>query len=132
MASKTISIPTLNCEMRDFEFLFKIFEETNYNDLNIIFDFNNCSFLRQNAVAFLGGLAVLIKRHNGKVSFNWKSLKNKVQDNLFKNGFLAAFGHSDQVGYGNTIPYQQHNDLNKDSIMEYLKLMWLGRGWLDI
>lgn len=130
----TLSIPTINdYTAADFDALFNLWNRANNDNMDVTFELSQCEFLRHNAVAFLGGLARLIEERHGKVTFDWQTLKNNwVSTNLAQNGFMAAFGHSSGQWSGNSIPYREDKFLDKNSMMDYLKIMWLGRGWVHV
>ena len=59
----TITVPTLNDMEDDFQRLFMIYSSAmSSNASSIVFTFTHCSFLRPNAVAFLGGVSIPAKR----------------------------------------------------------------------
>ena len=93
--------------------------------------FLNAKFLRQNAVAFIGGLIRYIQSQEREISINLDSLTPKVHQNLQENGFLHSLGFGLEPWQGNSIPYRE--DLSKDcnSIVDYLQQQWLGRGWVN-
>ncbi len=127
-----LQVPTINDQPHDFDRLFGLWGQVNGDFLEVVFDFYSCSFLRQNAVAFIGGLARLIQYRGGQVTFRWDTLKQKIFTNLAQNGFLAAFGHHSGPWSGNSIPYREDRLQDKDAVVDYLKLKWLGWGWVHI
>lgn len=128
----TLSIPTINDAPSDFDRLFHLWSQVNDDYLEVEFDFSLCRFLRQNAVAFLGGLARLVEYRGGIARFNWHTLKDDIHTNLNQNGFLAFFGAGRGPWSGNSIPYQEYPMKDKDGIMAYLKGKWLGQGWMSV
>ena len=129
----TLKIPTINDEQHDFDRLFSLWDQTNDDSLNIAFDFSSCRFLRQNAVAFIGGLARLIESRGGSAEFRWNTLQQKICTNLAQNGFLSAFGHHPSGPWcGNSIPFREDHFQDKNVVVEYLKTQWLGREWMQI
>jgi len=66
---KTLPVLTFNDDLADFQSLFWLWSEVDDDCLDVTFDFSYCRFLRQNAVAFLGGLARLIEDRGGRVVF---------------------------------------------------------------
>lgn len=132
MTSITIHVPTINDSSSDFDSLFRLWQQVNGDGRDVTFDFSQCWFLRQNAVAFLGGLARLIHYRSGTVQMNWASLKPDVHRNLGKNGFRNAFGDPTSLGVGESIPFRQDLQPDENALMDYLKLMWLGRGWVNV
>jgi signal transduction histidine kinase len=127
-----LNVPTINDELSDFDKLFTLWNQANDDFGDVTFDFSHCWFLRHNAVAFLGGLARLIKKRSGTVTINWDSMKEEIRTNLGKNGFLTAFGHGSSFWAGNTIPYKEDLIFDKKNIVDYLKIYWLGRGWVSV
>lgn len=133
MAQKVINIPTINDRNSDFEQLFSIWNQTNDYFENVRFDFRQCSFLRPNAVAFLGGLARLIESRMGTVVFDWSSLRDQaVMNNLRQNGFAGTFDFPSSGWDGNSIPYREDRTLDMNGIMDYLTYNWIGKGWLHV
>jgi len=128
----TLPIGTINEELRDYDTLFNFRGQVNRDYLKVTFDFSNCGFLRQNAVAFLGGLARLIESRSGRANFSWDTMEEAVLKNLKKNGFAEAFGFGASYGPGNSIPYRQDTWLNKNALADYLTSKWLGRGWINV
>ncbi len=128
----TIQVPTVNDQPADFDWLFQTAHALAGDRLEVTFDFSECWFLRQNAVAFLGGLARQIQYRQGTVRFAWETMKDGVRKNLGKNDFTVAFGHSHYPWTDNAIPYRENRHVDKNGIMEYLKLAWLGRGWVQV
>lgn len=127
-----LRVPTINDNPWDFDKLFGFWEQVNHDGLHVTFDFSSCWFLRQNAVAFLGGLARLVEYRGGIARFDWDSLRPAVGRNLAKNCFRDAFGNQTSVGTGHSIPYREDTAAGNASLMEYLKRMWLGRGWVSV
>jgi len=127
-----LNVPTINDELPDFDKLFDLWNQANDDFLDVTFDFSRCGFLRQNAVAFIAGLAHLIKRRSGVATFNWDSMREDIRTNLGKNGFLTTFGHGGSFWTGNTIPYREDLVFDKKNIIDYLKIDWLGRGWVSV
>ncbi|MEQ8385923.1 MAG: ATP-binding protein [Coleofasciculus sp. A1-SPW-01] len=130
--SLVLQVLTINDELKDFELLFQLWQQVNQTDLEVVFDFSGCSFLRQNAVAFLGGLARLIESQGRKVSFKWDTLDNRIRINLQQNGFMHIFGEGVKPWEGNSIPYREDRELDKTGLGDYLSEQWLGRGWVHI
>jgi hypothetical protein len=126
-----LPVPTINDEPVDFINLFGLWQTIKTSKSSeFIFDFSSCRFLRQNAVAFLGGLARHIEARGGKAIFNWDTLRGDIQGNLEQNGFCAAFGKPGGGWQGNSIPYREDPQDNLDGIVDYLERQWLGRDWV--
>jgi hypothetical protein len=98
----------------------------------IEFDFSGCRFLRQNAVAFLGGLARLIQHRRGQVVFRWNTMISAVYMNLAQNGFMGAFGGPIGPWPGNSIPFREDSQQAAHEFEDYLTRLWLGRGWVNV
>jgi hypothetical protein len=129
-----IYIPRINDSQLDFEKLFRIWNQVNDYSQNVVFDFSKCTFLRPNAVAFLGGLARLIESKSGSAVFDWNTLPQpgRVITNLCQNGFAGKFGHDTASWEGNSIPYREDRSLDMTGIMDYLTLSWIGKGWVHV
>lgn len=128
-----INIPRINDSPADFVKLFRIWDEVNDYFEDVKFDFSQCSFLRPNAVAFLGGLTRLIESRSRTAIFDWDTVKNDaVMTNLSQNGFAGYFGHTSSGWTGNSIPYREDKVRNVNGIMDYLEIYWLGQGWVQV
>jgi hypothetical protein len=128
----TLKIPTVNDEPCDFDRLFSLWDQANGDCLHVAFDFSGCHFVRQNAVAFIAGLARLIESRGGRAEFRWNTLRQNVAANLAQNGFLAAFGNPSCPWRGNSIPFREDQFQDKNAVVEYLKKKWLGREWVRV
>lgn len=129
----TINVPTINDDAADFDALFALWSQVNGDGLDVTFDFSRCGFLRQNAVAFLGGLFRLIQSRAGTVRVDWTNMRDAVRGNLEKNGFRAEFNSPVESWWvGNSIPFRQDRLPDKAGLMTYLKSHWLGRGWVHV
>lgn len=128
----TIKIPTINDRLKDFDALFSLWQLTNANNVEVTLDFSQCESLRQNAVAFLGGLANLIKSRGGRIEFRWESLKVDVRRNLGRQGFIHRFAGGKSKKGWHSIPYREDKKLEKNDLIEYLKEHWIGKDWVHI
>jgi signal transduction histidine kinase len=128
----TIHVPTLNDAPPDFDRLAEIWGRVNGDGLDVSFDFSECRFLQQNAVAFLGGLIRLVQARGGRVRINWDSLRGDIEANLVQNGFSAAFARGPAPRQGNSIPFREDRASDKAVLMDYLRAGWLGRGWVEV
>ena len=130
----TVHVPTINDTNDDFDKLFNLCKQLNVGDLSIEIDFSQCGFLRQNAVAFIGGLIRLLEHRHNNVRINWESMQPQVLANLDKNGFREAFSHTHGPLPGNAVPYREDQValVDKNGIIDYLSSKWLGRGWIHI
>ena len=129
---KTLLVPTLNEDEPSAGQLCRLWQEAGGDGVEVRFDFSQCKFLRQNAVAFLGGLARLVEYRGGRVELAWNTLADKVGKNLAQNGFMHAFGVEQGPWSGNSIPYRQDAASNPRGFQDYLAHQWLGRGWIGV
>jgi hypothetical protein len=129
---RILAVPTINDDPPDFDRLFRLWSQVNDDFLEVEFNFTRCRFLQHNAVAFLGGIARLIEYRGGTAKFNWDTLQDNIQGNLIQNGFMGCFSESRGPWVGNSIPYQEYPTKSKENIINYLKVKWLGRGWVNV
>ncbi|HLE61829.1 MAG TPA: hypothetical protein VI750_01755 [Pyrinomonadaceae bacterium] len=127
-----IFVPTISEGLTSYDRLFDMWRQVNTARNRVTFDFSGCTFLGQSGVAFLGGLARLIERRGGEVSFDWDTLRSNVRMNLAQNGFLSAFQGGVGPWEGNSIPYREDPQLDKDALVDYLADRWLGRDWVHV
>jgi len=126
-----IFVPTINDDIDDFLKLFEIWSIIQDVRSRVTFDFSKCKFLRQNAVAFLGGVARYLQDRGIKVEFMFNTLSDWIKMNLRQNGFISAFDDSDNGPWrGNSIPYFEVHD--EEYVRPYLEDKWLGRGWVNV
>jgi hypothetical protein len=125
-------VPTLNDTLWDANQMFGMWRRLGGGGQRVEFDFSNCRFLRQNAVAFLGGLARLIEYRDGQVVFRWQTMDSAIAANLGQNGFMSAFAGPQGPWRGNSIPYREDNRLDAHGFSDYLTGLWLGRDWINI
>lgn len=130
----TIFVPRINDEMNDFHTMAQIWRQvTEVGDgVEVVFDFSRCDFLRPNAIVFLGGLSRVIHSRGGISRFLVNTMQQRVQMNLLQNGFANAMGAETQPWQGNSIPYREDFHQDEDGVIEYLKVKWLGRGWVSV
>lgn len=130
----TIYIPTINDTDEDFDRLFEVYQQLVRTRPNVEIDFSRCGFLRQNAVAFIGGVIRLLEHRGVNLSLKLQGMQPQVYTNLEKNGFLEALGGTHGPQLGNTIPFREDRaaQVDKVGIVDYLKSKWLGRGWLHV
>jgi|CXWL01.1.fsa_nt_gi hypothetical protein len=129
-----IYVPTINDTTSDFDSLFVLFRGVSKSDSSVEINFSKCGFLRQNAVAFIGGMVRLFEQRGIAVRLNWQSMQSQVIANLEKNGFKDAFLGTQGPLPDNAIPYREDRatTFDKNGIVDYLKSKWLGRGWIHI
>jgi hypothetical protein len=135
---RAVSVPTLNDKGWHFDQLFGLWRDLAQDRVAVRFDFSDCRFLRQNAVAFLGGLVRLIEYRGGCVDFAWDTLQPDVRANLAQNGFMEAFGGPGRSWSGNSIPFREDPCQNPAPaqrcrlVQRFLSDQWLGRGWVSV
>jgi signal transduction histidine kinase len=132
VSEQTILVPTLNDNRWDHVKLFRLARDIQSASTPVALDFSRCRFLRQNAVAFLGGFARLRSAEGQTVRFKWETLESGISANLAQNGFVASFGGAASPWSGNSIPYLEHRVQDADRFVEYLTRRWLGRGWVGV
>lgn len=94
-----LKIPTLNDHKADFIQMFSLRQQIESKCASeFIFDFSKCSFLRQNAVAFLSGLARLIEVRGGCAIIACETLQDSIRTNLTQNGFLYTLAKIEKDG----------------------------------
>lgn len=128
----TIYVPTINDTAKDFNALFGLWQQLNFDYAQVEINFSLCRFLRQNAVAFLGGLIRLLEHRQIEVTIKWGSMSAQVAANLEKKGFRDAFCDIPGPSPDDTIPYREDRTIDKDGIIDYLESKWLGHGWIHI
>jgi hypothetical protein len=132
---KTIKVSTINDTIGDYIELFDIGQDALSSKEDIILNFEECYFLKQNAVAFLGGLARMINHQGRNLIFNWDSMRKEIRANLRYNRFISVFGQEsldDDYPNRNAIPYREDSKMNAPEIVKYLQEDWLGRGWVQV
>lgn len=127
----TIFIRRINDNPRDFNTLFTLWNFC-HDQHEIELNFSQCSFLKQNAVAFLGGMIAHIRSNGGSVTINTESLVPAVRANLEQNGFLSKMGVDAFPWDGNSVPYREDREEDLEKISRYLKEKWIGKGWLNL
>lgn len=72
-----------------------------------VFDFNECNFLRQNAIAYLGAISTLLSERGFKVIYSFSTMNECILKMLKKDGFLSSnFGDN----------FNQYNEVSSDAI----------------
>jgi hypothetical protein len=127
----TILVPRINDDIWDFRALSRIWQQSQ-QAAAVRFDFRKCDFLRQNAVAFLGGLIRLLQARGVPVEIDPATMLPDVRKNLGRNGFLRTFLNDDGWNDGNTIPFREDLEGAPDDYANYLAERWLGRGWIGV
>jgi hypothetical protein len=133
MASIEIKVPNLDDGQSGFYWLFDTSANLQSADGEVTFDFSDCRFIGQHAVAFLGGLARQLEAHGCVVYFLWDTLIPRVRNCLKQHGFLHAFGHPYKpLGKGNSIPFREDFEQDPSGYVQYLEQMWLGKNWIKV
>lgn len=126
-----IEVPTINDTLWDFRTLRRIWHQAT-TATEVRLEFSKCRFLKQNAVAFLGGLIRLLRQRGIKTVVGVSTLVPTVRKNLDKNGFIKAFTGQAYPWKDNTIPYREDWNSNPRGFQNYLSTEWLGQGWIGI
>lgn len=129
---QTLYVDNINDGPGDYATLFDLARDVASTGWRAKLDFTCCTFLRQNAVAFLGGLARMADHHGGRLEFAWSTLQGAVAANLAQNGFMYAFGGSRKGWNGNSIPFHADETAKAHEFATYLRDRWIGRGWVNV
>ncbi len=134
MTALTIYVPRLNDELHDFNNLANIWKQVMEagDGAKVTFNFSYCDFLRPNAVVFLGGLARVIHKRGGSAYFLTATMRDAVQMNLLQNGFAHVMGADSPPWQGNSIPYREYKEQDKNGIVQLLKYDWLRHDWINV
>jgi hypothetical protein len=124
-----LKIPNILDNTSGFMLLFDVWDEYNHS-ADLTFDFSECTFIKQNGVAFLAGLACHIRKNGGVVSIDESTVTPKVMMNLAQNGFLKEITGRSEPWDGNSVPLMQSFPHDINSIEKYLEDKWIGRGWI--
>jgi anti-sigma regulatory factor (Ser/Thr protein kinase) len=129
-----VHIPTIIDNKSNFQRLFLLQRLVQSHPGDVVFDFSRCKLLRQNGVAFLGGMARNVQAQQRQAIFDWSTIKSdELRESLKENGFSQAFGFLDRrPGVSNHIPYREHGPAESNEIVRYLQQQWLGRGWVNL
>lgn len=131
--TSVISIPTINDNINDFQTLFALYSKViSSNASHIIFKFDHCRFLKPNACAFLGGMLRLLKLKMINTVIMWDTLRPEIMATLRQNTFFQQFGSLGSFYQGHAIPYREDPKQDMNSIIDYLTLNWIGRGWVRV
>jgi len=128
---ETIFVRRINDDPHDFKNLFHLWNIC-HDKQQFELNFSKCDFLKQNAVAFLGGMITQITSDGGSVSLNTDTLAPALRANLEQNGFLHEMGLDASPWDGNSIPYRQDREPDFQKISRYLKEKWIGKGWVNM
>ncbi len=124
-----LKVPPIYDSTSDFQTLFRIWDKYNASN-DIRFDFSDCTFIKQNGVAFLAGLSSYIRKKGGTVSIDDDSILPAVKMNLAQNGFLKEITGSIEPWDGNSVPLRKYTSGDIDLIEAYLEERWIGKGWI--
>lgn len=131
---EVIWITKINDDIQDFRYLFSLWDQIigtpNAKEIN----FMHCSFLRPNAVAFLGGIFREAQRCSIELSINWESMTSGVLMNLMQNGFMDSIKGGIKPWKGNSVPYREDDidSLDSSEIIDHLLINWLGEKRLKL
>jgi len=123
-----------NDEPEDYERLFKIANAIRSSGNDVLFDFNECQFLAQNTIAFMGGLTAWIIFKKRKVSYSLEGISSAVRKHINDNGFLEAFQIGNNTGHVKDTAVPFKIDVKQDEIgfINYLLNNWLLTSRIDI
>lgn len=124
-----LKVPPIYDTISDFMTLFRIWEKYN-SSKDFLFDFSECTFIKQNGVAFLAGLSSYIRKKGGDVSIDEATIIPAVKMNLAQNGFLKEITGSSEPWAGNSVPLRKYTSRDVDLIGTYLEERWIGKGWI--
>jgi hypothetical protein len=72
-------------------------------------------------------------QHRGGIPrFLVATMQRQVSTNLLQNGFAHAMGADTRPWQGNSIPFREYLQNDKNAIVHSLKHEWLGRGWVNL
>src|SRR5690606_21711398 len=108
MSSKVVHISrNINDGQWDYDYLFDLCTDLrSVKNIEVVFDFTGCGFLRQNAVVVLGALVRPFQQNGNTVAFRLGTIVDRVRVNLEQNGFLHSLGLGGSPWNGNSIPYR--------------------------
>lgn len=124
-----LKVPPIYDGISDFKTLFRIWN-IYYTSKDFRFDFSDCTFIKQNGVAFLAGLSSYIRKNGGVVSIDEDTIIPAVKMNLAQNGFLKEITGSFEPWDGNSVPLRKYTSRDVDLIETYLEERWIGKGWI--
>ena len=96
------------------------------------FHFSQCNFIDSVGVVLLGLFQRRLRERGVHVRFQHSTMTDEVKAGLIQNGFAFAVGASERGLSGNSIPFREDLIQDEDSVIDYLKDEWLGRGWVAI
>ena len=124
-----VHIPTLTDSRADFEILFGIARRVHgFYEKDIVLDFSNCTFLMQNAISVIGGLAKLAENHGNELEFAWSTVRPTVARNLARNGLMEFLGKPALKVSRTAVPFRHDAGLVEDELVSYLYDSWIGKG----
>lgn len=149
MRKENLKIPTINDAASDFDRLInldkKIREICNHvpRGSKICLDFSECSFLRQNAVAYLGAISTYLKIDCGyKVFYKMGTMNERIIKMLTDDGFIqknfTTHKNSNKPISSDVVKFNHFKgDLNSDvelsrEIRSYIDDDWLKNDWIRI
>lgn len=129
----TIRLGTINDDPEDFAYLCRIYQETQRYENGFVLDFSDVVFLRQNAVAVLGGIILMAQRQGKQVTWIRSQWQN-VTPNLRKNGFSELFPGEARFSFtGNAIKFTHYATYQDDAIIcDFLERNWLQPRWINV
>lgn len=133
-------IPTINDGYEGFEIIInlnnKILGSMNkelYGN-KIKFCFEKCKYLRQNAIAFLGGISTFLTKQGFKVYYDFHHMPANIQSILDNAGIMSGhFGNEIKVNYSKEyITFKNFSgNLREDSKLSTSIQNYIGNEWLN-
>ena len=125
-------VGAVNDTKGDFEYLFSLYQEMFEMPERFCLDCTYAYFLRQNAVAFLGGMVLMARQQGKEVSWK-KPTDGKVISNLLRNEFGVLFGEKAIPRIYNAILFKHYTDYKDEEIVfDFLYENWLQPHWIDV
>lgn len=134
MTTHQLNVGTFNSTRSDYEQMARLersLARTLSGDI-VHLSFEGCNFVDPVAVVLLGLFARRLIQRGVYVRFLANTMGQAIEANLIQNGFAAAMGASEKPRLGNSISFREDLTQNEDSVIEYLKNDWLGRGWVAV
>lgn len=125
-----VHIPTLHDYDDDFRYLFGTWDSVRKRTDDVYLNFSQCRFLKNNAVAFIGGMKAELALAGRRMEFNALEMDPNVREILTANGFLASFGYLQTHHDNDSIPYRHDKCADGEAILNYLTREWLKEDWL--
>jgi hypothetical protein len=130
--SVRLNIPTLNASAACYDKLCRLWQQVPTDGRDLVLDFSDCEFLRQNAVVVLGGMIRRTRLAGGRVIVDWENANARVRRNLERNGLRSYISGGAWATPGNEVRFRADQALVKEDLLHYLNGDWLGKGWVHV